>query len=61
MIIYENRYLLAERVNQHMTILREIAMSTVEVTAGTDADCTDLESPRIDMLAMRGQLGSEWN
>ena len=29
--------------------------------AGTDADYACLESPRIDMLAMRGQVGSEWN
>ena len=29
--------------------------------AGTDADCACLESPRIDMLTKRGQVGSDWN
>ena len=28
--------------------------------AGTDADCAGLESPRIDMLTMRGNVSSEW-
>ena len=29
--------------------------------AGTDAECAGLESPRIDMLNMRGKVSSEWN